>query len=737
MNNSGLPAGAVAGVTGLIGGSGIVCAPNPISRTGTVSLSPSVTATIAQTANKVQNVEATGGSTQLSGSFQVNDLNVDPFYIVDPTATLVVHGATVSVANLQPISSAADIGTETTPFSRVYADYVDCKNVTTESTNLNALAVATSNNTTLIAGLGTVTQNQTSAPDVTTFAGQVNANEFVKINGTSNQFLMADGSTLENSNTNANSNIYLYNFSTLTFDPPNAGEVRFNATTLPATSILWLNHLTREGVDIHQFLSLITSLSVVYIQQENDANNYVKFNVNATPSLPEPHVFIQLDVTFLEGGGTGLTNFGNGTEIFVSIFTNDHEIDTRLSVVESRTTNINSFATQTRFAGIINMLNSRIINLPSPPISPGDAVSVAYLQGQIEDFVTQAQVAGEFLSIADATLNYALISSLTAYLTQSSAASTYATQTDLAQKLNLTGGVLTGSLVATQFIRTGGSTFDFLKADGSVSQPEGDIAQRLNSLYYDVTTGLTSFAVNMESWRYLSWGYVAPTTVSVVDCVTTLMTHQGGSLAIIGINAALAQKGYKVRVGSNVSSTTNGATSGWLGAAVQNFIIPRAGWYIKIGFSIDATTGTGTNRTMIGLFQSNTRPVLDNTTTIASVVTGSMGIVQEKGETVFSFNTRGPSGSTKIPTTISCDTSNNWYTLEMINEPRFTRVTLILTCQSDTGTQTASTSFICGGANTMSIATAWVHLQQSMASPGGVANSAFLTLGNITMKLAQ
>ena len=92
----------------------------------------------------------------MSGSFQVNDLNVDPFYIVDPTATLVVHGPVVSVANLQPISSEADIGTETTPFYRVYADYVDCKNVTTESTNLNAVAVATSNNTTLIAGLGTV-----------------------------------------------------------------------------------------------------------------------------------------------------------------------------------------------------------------------------------------------------------------------------------------------------------------------------------------------------------------------------------------------------------------------------------------------------------------------------------------------------------------------------------------------------------------------------------------------------
>ena len=73
----------------------------------------------------------------------------------------------------------------------------------------------------------------------------------------------------------------------------------------------------------------------------------------------------------------------------------------------------------------------------------------------------------------------------------------------------------------------------------------------------------------------------------------------------------------------------------------------------------------------------------------------------------------------------------------MINEPRFARVTLILTSQTDSDTQTASTSFICGGANTMPVTTAWTHLQQSMASPGGINNSAFLTLGNITMKLAQ
>ena len=87
----------------------------------------------------------------------------------------------------------------------------------------------------------------------------------------------------------------------------------------------------------------------------HDVDVHIKFSVMSTPILLEPHVFIAVDVTVLEGGGSGLTSFGDGTPIFVSIFTNDREIDTRLSTLETRTVNIDSFATQTNFGGNINM----------------------------------------------------------------------------------------------------------------------------------------------------------------------------------------------------------------------------------------------------------------------------------------------------------------------------------------------------------------------------------------------
>ena len=218
------------------------------------------------------------------------------------------------------------------------------------------------------------------------------------------------------------------------------------------------------------------------------------------------------------------------------------------------------------------------------------------------------------------------------------------------------------------------------------------------------------------------------------------MTNLGGSLSSPNVTGINPMKSYKIRTSSAVSAVTNGAVSGWLGTTLQNFIYPRAGWYIKIGFSLDALTNTATgSRTMIGLFQSTTAPLLNNTATIASITTGSMGIVHEKGESVWSFNTRGSSTSTKIATSIPCDTpNNNWYTLEMINEPSTPFITLILTCQrSGLDTLTESTVFLCGTSSTMPTQQSWVHLQQSMASAGGITNSAFLSIGNVTMKLAQ
>ena len=78
--------GAVSGVTGVVAGAGITCTPNPISRTGTVSLSEGVVQAITAAQTSTQHITADQQSTRIDSVFQVKDLAVDPFFVVDPTA---------------------------------------------------------------------------------------------------------------------------------------------------------------------------------------------------------------------------------------------------------------------------------------------------------------------------------------------------------------------------------------------------------------------------------------------------------------------------------------------------------------------------------------------------------------------------------------------------------------------------------------------------------------------------
>ena len=172
MNNMGQNMGAVSGVTGILAGTGITCTPNPISRTGTVSLSEGVVQAITAAQTSTQHITADPQSTRMDSD--------------------------VSISSLQPISENSTIGTMAVPFDNVYT-----RNVTTPGTNLNALATSVSNHTTLIAGLTSLTQNQSATPESTQFSGPVIATQLIKNGGMPNQFLMADGSVSEGKMQNA------------------------------------------------------------------------------------------------------------------------------------------------------------------------------------------------------------------------------------------------------------------------------------------------------------------------------------------------------------------------------------------------------------------------------------------------------------------------------------------------------------------------------------------------------
>ena len=146
-----------------------------------------------------------------------------------------------------------------------------------------------------------------------------------------------------------------------------------------------------------------------------------------------------------------------------------------------------------------------------------------------------------------------------------------------------------------------------------------------------------------------------------------------------------------------------------------------------MGFGL-ADTVVGGVATMVGLFQSNTAPILNNVTTIASVTTQSMGIIQETGEINWSFNTRGSTSSTKVATSINCgipSATSTWFILEMVNAVNSNDITMTLTSQENGAV--ATQVFTCGTSSTLNITGSnYLQLQRNMTTLGGLTGTAIL-----------
>ena len=76
--------------------------------------------------------------------------------------------------------------------------------------------------------------------------------------------------------------------------------------------------MTRDGLDIDPYIALISQSSILYFHDQDNSTDYIKYNVNSNPTIT-PNSYIPVSVTFLDGRGTGLTNFGSGINIFRSI----------------------------------------------------------------------------------------------------------------------------------------------------------------------------------------------------------------------------------------------------------------------------------------------------------------------------------------------------------------------------------------------------------------------------------
>lgn len=239
----------------------------------------------------------------------------------------------------------------------------------------------------------------------------------------------------------------------------------------------------------------------------------------------------------------------------------------------------------------------------------------------------------------------------------------------------------------------------------------------------DVDYTFAQFAYYGTSW-----------TANPINHMTSSIAHIGGSLTGQTQSGTSAlTKSFRNK--SNVSATGNGANTGWKGASNSPFVYIGSGFKYVYSFGIEDTSTNASTRSLIGLLQSTAPVVLNNTTTVQSVNDQSIGVMQESGEGVFSFFTRGASSFQKITSVIPCTTpSGLWYTLSLHNAPGSYDVIVSLTASSLTSSTTDSHTFTCGTVSTpLTTAPLYVILQRSMSSAGGVTGSGSLSLGSIKM----
>ena len=172
--------------------------------------------------------------------------------------------------------------------------------------------------------------------------------------GLNTQYFMGDGSLLQYSANSGNSNFYLYKSHANTPGaPPANGFVYYNNNTQGMATIIYISHLTDDAIDIEVFFNNINKINDVYLQDRNDSTNYIKYNITGPPTIVVGS-YIEIPVQLIVANGTGAISFGINHNILLSFFTNNIEVDSRLSTLETKTQNqSSSLVGNTFFSGIL------------------------------------------------------------------------------------------------------------------------------------------------------------------------------------------------------------------------------------------------------------------------------------------------------------------------------------------------------------------------------------------------
>jgi hypothetical protein len=251
-------------------------------------------------------------------------------------------------------------------------------------------------------------------------------------------------------------------------------------------------------------------------------------------------------------------------------------------------------------------------------------------------YTPQAQLNGTgFVKASGTTISY----DNSTYLTTADAASTY---------LALTGGTLTGSITATSFVKTGGTSNEYLRADGSVNVITGDIISGSGTAGYiakfgssaviassnlfesGANIGFGTITLNYGSYGRAFTGAGFGSTSFGFEAVTGSTTNGG---LIGGLSMVIAGNDSTRRIGSAIQSYISGATSTHQGADLRFFVKPDNAVLLEvvrmtsagITFNKDLTAANITATTFVKSGGLSTQFLMadGSVSTLSSPVTGS------------------------------------------------------------------------------------------------------------------
>jgi hypothetical protein len=405
------------------------------------------------------------------------------------------------------------------------------------------------------------------------------ADKFIKSGGTNIQYLMANGSTLTASASAGNSNFYLYkNTIGQTTPPPISWEVIYNNSTQSLATFVYINYITRDDINVEVFFKQISQLNDLYIQDQNNSLNYIRYNITGIP-VPST-TYITIPVVMTSFGGNGNDTFGNQANIMVAFFTNLSDVDTRLSTVESDTQNQSAIAGTTTFTGTVSV--GALTKVSTLYSSPGGDMAIGVLGNNLSLYASNG-----------VTMN--------------------------------------------KIIKTGGLATEFLKADGSIDTSTYALASSVSGIIQGMpVNSIFTNTISLPTGSRTYWFTAIAPYATLINGFNIYVDSGGADFCHFGIYRGYLKAGVGTNPGLNITLCGQSASGVVLSLGIPFNRIPivaavgqnlnfSAGEYLTIAFHTSGSSnvflGTPVGALFVKLFYTTIANY--STSTFPATITNS------------------------------------------------------------------------------------------------------------------